>query len=362
MIKLIEAPLVEEALPSSEFYPVSIDWKKRTLSFVRIGREIYSSAAFLVPRHTNMGKKVFTFNMDDLLLHARRNPWPTVRTHYILISAFCCSTLLARYIDQLGTALVLKEPGIIAQLGMMKYRHSDLVPSLEQTEWTEVVNLSLSLIARVFPAQSSVIVKPSDMGNLIAEDLLLYDPRTRVLILSVPLRTFILSVLKSPGRREWTRGRAKYWHEGVAQTLGLEGVDLRRMNDAKKSAYIWLVTNCLWRGTRQAIHDGRVLILNGDLISSNPSFALRRLMDFFNIDVRDEEITKAVESDASSHHSKRPDEKYSQESRSHDLAEWERLYGEEASAAVEWLSELAAKIGLRVGEGPVVEVLQPDAL
>jgi hypothetical protein len=79
-------------------------------------------------------------------------------------------------------------------------------------------------------------------------------------------------------------------------------------------------------------------------------------MDFFKIDVRDEEIRKAVESDASSHHSKRPDEKYSAESRSLDLFEWERSYGEEVSAAVEWSSELAATIGLRVGEGPVVEV------
>jgi hypothetical protein len=114
VMKLSEAPLVEEALPSSEFYPVSIDWTKRTLSFVRIGREIYNSAAFLVPRHADMGNKVFTFNMDDLLLHAQRNPWPTVRTHYVLISAFCCSTLLARYIDHLGVALVLKEPGIMA--------------------------------------------------------------------------------------------------------------------------------------------------------------------------------------------------------------------------------------------------------
>jgi hypothetical protein len=134
------------------------------------------------------------------------------------------------------------------------------------------------------------------------------------------------------------------------------------MNDARKSAYIWLVTNCLWQCTRQASNAGRVLILNGDLISSSPSFALRRLMDFFNIDVRDEEIRKAVESNASSHHSKRPDEEYSAESRSLDLIEWERSYGEEASAAVEWASELAASIGLRIGEGPVVEESRPHAV
>jgi hypothetical protein len=360
-MSLSEAPLVEEALPSSEFYPISIDWMRRTLSFVRIGRETYNSAAFLVPRHIDMGNKVFTFNIDDLLLHARRNPWPAVRTHYVLISAFCCSTLLARYIDQLGSALVLKEPGIIAQLGIIKHTHSDLIRDLERDEWTELVSLSLSLMARVFPTQSSVIVKPSDIGNLLADDLLMHDARTRVLILSVPLRTFILSVLKSPERRDWVRARAKYWHKCVAKALGLESVDLRRMNDATKSAYIWLVANCLWLSVRQGRDRGRVLVMDGDLISSSPSSALRTVMEFFSTPVSDEDIKRAVESDASSHHSKRPAKKYSADQRSLDLLDWEQSYGREASEALEWASRLAAGIGLRVGDGPVVELSRPHA-
>lgn len=360
-MKLSRPPLVEEALPSSEFYPVSIDWKRRTLSFVQIGREIYSSAAFLVPRHANMGKKVFTFNIDDLLLHARRSPWNAVRTHYVLISAFCCSTLLARYIDELGNALVLKEPGILAQLGIMKYAHTDLSPDLDKSEWSEVVTLSLSLMSRVFPTLNSVIVKPSDIGNLLAEDLLTHDSRTRILILSVPIRTFILSVLKSRGRREWTRARAEYWHKSVAEVLGLKDIDLRRMNDARKSAYIWLVANCLWVSVRQGESSDRVLVMDGDQISSNPSVALRTLMDFFAVPVLDEDIQRAVESDASSHHSKRPNTKYSAEQRSLDLSEWERSYSEEAKEAIEWASVLAGSIGLVVGQGPVIELNRPHA-
>jgi hypothetical protein len=360
-MKVLEAPLVEEALPSSEFFPISIDRIARTLSFVRVNRETYNSAAFLVPRHIDMGNKSYTFNMDVLLLHARRNPWLTVRTHYVLISAFCCSTLLARYIDELGIALVLKEPGILAQLGILKLAHSDLIPDLETAEWKEIVSLSLNLMSRAFPAQHSVIVKPSDFGNLVAEDLLMHDARSRVLLLSVPLRTFVLSVLKSSGRRNWVRGRAKYWHKNVAQMLGLEGLNPRQMNDAFMSAFIWLVTNCLWLGVRQGSYDGRVLIVNGDQISSNPSVTLRKVMDFFEIHAEDEDIQKAVQSDASSHHSKRPGEKYSAEDRSHDLSEWERSYGREASEAVEWASELAARLGFGIGEGPVVELNRHDA-
>src|SRR6185437_3634744 len=307
-----------------------------TLSFARIGPEIYNSAAFLVPRQADMGKKAYIFNIDDLLLHARRNPWPTARIHYILISAFCCSTLLARYLDQLGTVLVLKEPGIIAQLGILKHAHSDLTPNLERSEWKEMATLSLNLMSRVFPAQQSVIAKPSDFGNLLGEDLLMHDLRSRILLLSVPLRTFILSVLKSPRLRNWVRGRAKFWHKNVARTFGLEDVNLARMNDAARSAYIWIVTNCLWMALRRHAYDGRVLTMNGDFISANPSAALHTLLSFFDIQVQNEDIQRVVESDASSHHSKRPSEKYSAEDRSLDLSDWERSYGREASEAVEW--------------------------
>ena len=362
MMEPVEAAPVEEALPSSEFYPISIDWKRKTLSFVRIGRETYSAASFLVPRHINMGNKTFIFNIDDLLLHARRKPWPAVRTHYVLISAFCCSTLLARYLDELGMALVLKEPGIVAQLGLLKSVDSGLVSRLETNEWKEIATLSLNLMARVFPTQSSVIIKPSDIGNLLTEDLLAHDKRTRLLLLSVPLRTFILSVLKSPGRREWVRGRAKLWYKHVAAKIGMADADPRRMNDAVQSAYCWLVTNCLWLPARQGRNRDRVLIMDGDQISSDPARALRTLLDFFRIDVADEDIERVVQSDASSHHSKRPREEYSAESRSLDLSEWEKSYGKEASEAIEWASALASGIGLQVGEGPVVEMSRHHAI
>jgi hypothetical protein len=96
--------------------------------------------------------------------------------------------------------------------------------------------------------------------------------------------------------------------------------------------------------------------MDGELISETPSLALRTLMNFFNINVQDEEIRKAVESDAASHHSKKPAKTYNAEQRSLDLSKWELSYGKEASEAIEWASSLAASIGLRVGEGPVVEL------
>jgi hypothetical protein len=97
------------------------------------------------------------------------------------------------------------------------------------------------------------------------------------------------------------------------------------------------------------------------LISSNPSSALRTVMEFFSTPVSDEDIKRAVESDASSHHSKRPAKKYSADQRSLDLLDWEQSYGREASEALEWASRLAAGIGLRVGDGPVVELSRPHA-
>ena len=351
-----EGPLVGEALPSSEFYPIDLNWSKRTLSFVRISQQTYNNAAFLVPQQTDMGRRAYTFNVDDLLLHARRNPWPTFPSHYILISAFCCSTLLARYIDELHVALVLREPGLIAQLGFLKQKPIERRSSLEGDDWQDLVNLSLSLMARAFPDQNSVIIKPSDIGNLIAADILKHDARSRVLLLSVPLRTFILSVLKSPSRRDWVKKRASYWQKSVATRLGLAEIEVRKLNDAQKSAYIWLITNCLWLSVRQSADRDRIEIMDGNFVSAHPLSALRRLAHFFNLDVDEDVLTRAVESDAASKHSKRQKTDYSAEARARDLVEWERSYGQDTSHALRWANKVANRLNLSIGDGPVVEL------
>ena len=89
--------------------------------FAEVEREVYRRAGFLMPKHAPMSQERYGFNLDDVLLHDLSLPIGGAPSHYIFISAFCCSTLLARLLDRVPNCMVLKEPGVLGQLSMLRY-------------------------------------------------------------------------------------------------------------------------------------------------------------------------------------------------------------------------------------------------
>src|SRR5690349_17849464 len=115
-----------ELFESPDYLPSNIDSSRRILFFSKISSAEYRRLPFLDSRTTSTQN--FAVNIDDLLLYranAQSLPRPS---RFILHTAYCCSTLLARYIESLRGCLVLKEPSILsqfaAQLGTQTYLHS----------------------------------------------------------------------------------------------------------------------------------------------------------------------------------------------------------------------------------------------
>ncbi|MDE3180474.1 MAG: hypothetical protein KGM47_12540 [Acidobacteriota bacterium] len=113
---------LNSVLASRDYYPVNLDLRRRVIWFAEIDREAYRRAGFLVPKQARMSEERYGFNLDDVLLYDLSLPIGGAASHYIFISAFCCSTLLARLLDRVPDCMVLKEPSILGQLGMLRYR------------------------------------------------------------------------------------------------------------------------------------------------------------------------------------------------------------------------------------------------
>lgn len=113
---------LKTALASCSYYPVAIDLGRRLIWFAELDREMYRSAGFLVPKQARMSQERYGFNLDDVLLHDLNLPIGGAPSHYIFISALCCSTLLARLLERVPGCFALKEPSILGQLGMLRYR------------------------------------------------------------------------------------------------------------------------------------------------------------------------------------------------------------------------------------------------
>jgi len=128
------------------------------------------------------------------------------------------------------------------------------------------------------------------------------------------------------------------------------------MDDAKLSAYVWLVNNAFWAELRSKTAPERVLVLDGEEVSDAPETTLARVLAFFGVTFTPEDVARIATSEAASHHSKRPNNQYGASQRRADLLDWQRRFGSEADQAVEWASGIAQNLKLGCIDGPVAGV------
>ncbi len=92
-------------MESPKYYPVHIDVERQRMSFVRLTKETYSGRGFQAHPCVHPGQLIFNSGMNDLLYYDSRTAAGAARVRYILISAFCCSTLLVRYLQMIPVVL-----------------------------------------------------------------------------------------------------------------------------------------------------------------------------------------------------------------------------------------------------------------
>ena len=204
---------IEKVVSSPDWYPLHIDFPKRLMTFVPMTRECYRNSSFLDRERTlRAGEEVCTVNVDDLLCYYSSITPKQNTIHYILHGAFSCSTLLARYIEQCPASFVLKEPGLLTQVTLLRLQqNANQLEALNgrQENWSKLFSLGLQLLARTYGGDEVVVIKGHDLCNTLAQLLLAHDAQSKMLFLIVPLKTFLISVLSCTERREWMRARLR---------------------------------------------------------------------------------------------------------------------------------------------------------
>ena len=338
-------PDLKSTLATCTFYPVRVDLCRRVIWFAEVERETYRQAGFLSPRQARMGEARYGFNLDDVLLHDLGLAIGGGSSHYIFISAFCCSTLLARLLDEVPNSLVLREPTILGQLAMMRYGPGTPEANAErERDWQTWAGLGQRLLTRTFEPSQTVIVKAADVCNTMGDVILEHDSRSKGVLLSVGLRTFILSVLKLEDRKKWTRRRAAFWHKTLTLFPALNGVNVAELDDAKKAAYIWLVTGTLWDRFRKQADSERLLLMDGEEVSENPARALRDVTGFFGLPLEESRLQEVLTNPVLNHHAKFTGRAYDAATRRSDRAIWEVRFGAEADSAMEWAAAIQEEL------------------
>lgn len=184
--------------------------------------------------------------------------------HFILHSAFCCSTLLAKAFDIIGTASALSEPRILNDLVGWRHRGGD------PAAIGEVLDGALRLLARPFEPGEAIIVKPSNLLNGLAAAMLTLRPQARVVLIYAPLRVFLASIArKGMWGRLWVRDLlAKQLTDGLVD-LGFEPRDYLLHTDLQAAAVGWLTQHALFAKLAAAWPD-RVRTLDSEMFVARP--------------------------------------------------------------------------------------------
>lgn len=346
-----QTPDPKALISSPDYYPAELMPANvpPAVSFIETARDIYRQSSFLDHRmRQKPGAKKALCNLRDLFDLYREAPPP--HASFIFHVAFCCSTLLARYLELLPGTFVLKEPFLITQLAEM-----NRAGTLSQ----EVTRLSLQLLSRTYIPFETPILKLTDQCNGIASRLMAASASVNCIFIGLELRSFLIAGLKDDQRRKWVRRRAELAELDVAPSW-LAETDTKTLTDAEACAYLWLSNGVLLQKLLRDVGDTeRVLVIDGERISDQPGETLQKVAACLGLSPGEPEIAAAVGGPAAGTYSKDPSKTFTREDRRAEISTLNARLGSEVEAALTWAGSRARDLGLDCRSGTMLAGQRP---
>lgn len=246
---------LQSVVSDPSWLPSHWDGQANALQFVHLPRERHAELTFLADEYLEpVDLPKATFAIADLLSAARpQSPAP----YFIFHSAFCCSTLLARAFDIPGAAMALKEPQILNELAGAAQR---------QQLAGDLFALVLNLLARPFAEGERLIIKPSNVVNLLAPALMNANAQSRAVFLYAPLPRFLGSVAaKGLWGRRWARRLFLQLRRDTGIEFGLSDAEQFELSDVQVTALASLMHHAQGADLLRQF-PGRVLTLDSEVL------------------------------------------------------------------------------------------------
>jgi hypothetical protein len=272
------------------WFPYRYDPTHDAFHFRQLARADHRAATFLTDEYLGEAAPVIVRRTDVMT-----QPMAAAPLHFIIHSAFCCSTVLARAFDAEGVAMGLKEPMFFNDMAGWQMRGAD--PARLQA----VMHDGLRLLARPFAAGEAVIVKPSNIVNGLVPAMLGLRPDARALLLEAPLEDFLNSIArKGMWGRLWARELVLKQLRTGMHPFGFKPDDYFGQTDLQVAAMGWLAQHALF-ARLAAEMPGRVRTLDSVRLMAAPQPAMAALSALFGVAL---DVPAAVAGPAFTRHSK----------------------------------------------------------
>jgi hypothetical protein len=321
-----------------DLLPMQVNCLQDALYFVSMSRASYREYAFLDPRMLK-GRDVYSVSLSRLIDSCASTPSQVKPPAFIVHGAFCCSTLLTRYLEALPSVFVLREPAVLTQIALARY--VDFRTRECQYSWDTVFELVVRLLSRTYGQTDRVVVKTSDICTCLADRLVSVSNGGQVIVILAKLRNFLLSVLRFERRRRWVRRRLENVRLCSPDPGALVNrIDLTHLRDSEAAACLWLsYVDMLTALARSGRRKG-ILFLDGDDISDRPDAILPSVCKALRLDIPERTVSDLTLQPLSAY-SKEPSIPFSAEQRISELSTANSFFGAEADAGIEFATLVA---------------------
>jgi len=302
-------------------FPYDLDEQSGKVVFVATDRDRLSRASFLD------GRELFTTSLEekrhplkDLLLFLENHPEQKNPWNFIFHTSFCCSTLLARCLDQRGVCLSLKEPKILNSLShYKKISGSKNQPFL----YHKKLELGLDLLFRKFSEKEKIIIKPSNVDLVLLDEILAIRPNSKLVFIYSDLKSFLISIAKGgQPRRDFVRrllalllADFKTRENYDPNFFGMEEGLIWNLSDLHISAAAWFLQMKYLEET----HGENIYWLNSKDFLADPANTLLKLNSFFGLETSKQNPENTELQEKLAYHAKAPNFSYSPAKRKTDF-------------------------------------------
>jgi hypothetical protein len=319
MSAVIDASTISAMARDAGAFMQQLDLIQRRALFVRLAENDLRVASFLDERLGAQGHEGFWLPLDAvpaLAAAATKKATPD----FIFHIGHCGSTLLSRLLDQVPTVLGLREPLALRELAHCEHELDSPLARIGRNQWQALFAASLTLLGRGFsPGQRLIVKATSSCNNLIAH-LLAPGAEARVLLLHIPLESYLATMAKAHGggldALHCAPARLRFLHK----YLGEETPHLHELDPAEVIAMGWVAELLRFRAiTVEQAGSNRVMSLDFEKFLVEPDRQLGMARQHFGLSMTAQDYPSVMQSPAMRSYAKSPAHAYSPTDRDHDL-------------------------------------------
>lgn len=306
--------------------------------FIRLDRDTRRKTTFLSEENLPGDQTPVVVARKDVTL----KQYAGSPLHYIFHSGFCCSTLLARALDQTDMSTGLSEPMVLRDMSGYRQR------SLDKDRAIAVLEQTLNLLARPFEAGEAVIAKPSCTVNGLADTLLAVRNNSRALFLYAPLRLFLNSIArKGITGRLWGRELFITTQKTAHVDLGFDDEQLFGQTDLQIAGLAWLAQNRIYEDLLTEHGGDRIASLDSETFLARGAESLARIGRLFALDMDEARAQAIADSAVFRRHSKFGDD-FDASKRREEQAAGESAHADEIEKVAVWVETVAEGLNIPI--------------